>query len=219
MTETATPNASAPTQEGYHFTNTWFELVKPVWESLIPKVAPSKILEVGSYEGASACYLIETLAQHKPIELHCVDTWEGGVEHKAIQTDMSTVEGRFQANTRRAMDKVRNPVDLVIHKGYSDAQLAKLLASGKQGYFDYVYIDGSHQAPDVLCDAVLGFRLLKVGGILAFDDYIWAENLPYGVDPVRCPKMAVDAFTNIYCRKVRLLQAPLYQVYMQKVAD
>jgi hypothetical protein len=97
--------------------------------------------------------------------------------------------------------------------------LARLLTEGKAGYFDFSYVDGSHQAPDVICDAILAFKLLRVGGVMAFDDYLWAENLPTGIDPIRCPKPAIDAFTNLYCRKVRILQAPLYQLYMQKVAD
>lgn len=105
------------------------------------------------------------------------------------------------------------------HKGSSDIELAKLLADGKQGYFDFIYVDGSHQAPDVLCDAILSFRLLKTNGVIAFDDYLWAETLPTGVDPIRCPKPAIDAFTNIYCRKLRILTAPLYQLYIQKTGD
>ena len=71
----------------------------------------------------------------------------------------------------------------------------------------------------MLCDAVLAFRLLSVGGIIAFDDYLWSEALPGGIDPIRCPKPAVDAFTNLYCRKLQILQAPLYQLYAQKIAD
>jgi predicted O-methyltransferase YrrM len=65
---------------------------------------------------------------------------------------------------------------------------SKLIAEGRQGYFDFIYVDGSHQAPDVLCDALLSFRLLKNNGVIAFDDYLWQEQLPYGTDPIRCPK-------------------------------
>lgn len=39
--------------------------------------------------------------------------------------------------------------------------------------FDFYYVDGSHVAPDVMADAVLGWRLLKPGGIMVFDDYEW----------------------------------------------
>jgi len=55
--------------------------------------------------------------------------------------------------------------------------------------------------------------------VMAFDDYLWAEPLPSGVDPIRCPKAAVDEFTNLFCRKLVLLRAPLYQLYIQKTAE
>lgn len=217
---TATLESPPTTAPDYRFTNSWFnDTAKGVWDILIPQIKPARILEIGSFEGASTCYLIDTLAKDAAIELHCIDTWEGGVEHVERGMDMGSVEQLFQHNTRTAIECAAHPVNLSIHKGFSDAQMAKLLADGQAGTFDFVYIDGSHQAPDVLCDAVLGFRLLKPGGVMAFDDYIWAEQLPYGKDPLRCPKIAIDAFTNIYFRKLQILSAPLYQLYIQKLSD
>jgi predicted O-methyltransferase YrrM len=207
----------------YDFTNNWFEsLAKVVWELFIPQINPTRILEIGSYEGASTCYLIKKLADSKDIELHCVDTWQGGVEHQeggGGETDMSAVEKRFHHNTKTAISEVKHAVQLVIHKEHSDIALSKLIAEGKQNYFDFIYVDGSHQAPDVLCDAILSFRLLKIDGVIAFDDYLWQEKLPYGTDPIRCPKFAIDAFTNIYCRKIKVISAPLYQLYIQKISE
>ncbi len=207
----------------YEFTNNWFETsTKGVWDWLIPQVAPTRILEIGSYEGASACYLIDTLATQKDITLHCIDTWEGGIEHKdggSAQPYMSVIEERFKRNRQRASDNAPKQVELITHKGFSDTVLSKLLADGNQGYFDFIYIDGSHQAPDVLFDALLSFKLLRINGVIAFDDYLWQEPLPYGTDPIRCPKPAIDAFTNIYCRKLRMIRAPLYQLYVQKISD
>jgi predicted O-methyltransferase YrrM len=206
----------------FHFTNNWFDSVaRGSWDQLIPLIKPTKILEVGSYEGASTCYLIEMLSRSFSLEIHCIDTWEGGVEHKIggfVETDMSEVESRFLHNIKVATENLSNPVALFRHKGFSDIELAKLLLD-KRNYFDFVYIDGSHQAPDVLCDALLSFRLLRVGGLIAFDDYLWSEALPYGTDPIRCPKTAIDAFTNIYCRKIKIISAQLYQLYVQKISD
>ncbi len=199
-------------------TNAWFEnTARPVWDNLIPRINPQRVLEVGSFEGASTMYLIQTLARLHPLEIHCVDTWDGGVEHADI--DMRSVEARFAHNVRWAMASAPNPVNLQLHKGFSDIGLARLLASGGAEYFDFVYIDGSHQAPDVLCDAVLGFKLLKPGGVMAFDDYLWSEALPGGKDPLRCPKPAIDAFVNLNFRKLNVLSAPLYQLYIQKIAS
>jgi predicted O-methyltransferase YrrM len=204
-----------PTMSKFHFTNTWFgDTAQAVWDQLIPQINPSRILEIGSYEGACACYLIDKLAKQQPLELHCIDTWAGGVEHLSV--DMDAVEERFKANLETAMSAFPGKIDLHVHKGFSDARLALLLTQDKACYFDFIYVDGSHQAPDVLCDAVLAFRLLKVGGILVFDDYLWGEELAQGRDLLRCPKPAIDAFTNLYTRKLHVLPAPLYQLFVQK---
>ncbi len=207
-----------PSNSDYKFSNNWFvHSAKAIWDQIIPQLNPRKILEIGSYEGASTCYLIEKLGHQQDIELHCIDTWAGGIEHQG--TDMAAVEQNFWANINLALAKVSHRVDLVVHKGFSDLKLAELLTQGKRNYFDFIYVDGSHQAPDVLCDAILSFRLLRKFGLLAFDDYLWHEHLPYGVDPLRCPKPAIDAFTNLYCRQLRIVSAPLYQVYIQKISD
>ena len=70
-----------------------------------------------------------------------------------------------------------------------------------------------------MCGAILCFKLLKKEGILVFDDYLSQEKLPYKTDPTRCPKLAIDAFTNIYFRKIRIIGAPLGQLYVKKIAD
>lgn len=203
----------------YTFSNTWFDInARTVWDRIIPQIKPEKILEIGSYEGASTCFLIDKMADTGPLEIHCVDTWDGGVEHKDGGEDMARVEATFDSNIRAAVGE-RTTVSVIKYKGYSDEMLARLLAEGKRGYFDFIYVDGSHQAADVLCDAVLGFRLLKVGGVMVFDDYIWSEDLAGGKDFFRCPKPAVDAFVNINLRKLNVINAPTLQFYIQKFSD
>jgi len=207
----------------FNFTNNWFDVgAKGFWDQLIPQINPSKILEIGSYEGAASCYLINKVAANIPIEMHCVDTWSGGIEHQQggmAHADMNSVETLFRQNIELAKKSAVNNVNLFIHKGLSEDCLSKLIADGKKNYFDFIYVDGSHQAPDVLCDAIMSFKLLKIGGVMAFDDYLWHENLPYGKDPLRCPKPAIDAFVNINFRKLNILSAPLYQLYIQKISD
>lgn len=207
---------------GLEYSNNWFESARPVWDELIPQVDPARILEIGSYEGASACYLIERVGSRRDLELHCIDNWEGGAEHQPgapFQANMTDVEKRFFNNTRLAMAGVDHKVELIVHKGASDLELSKLLASGKAGYFDFIYIDGSHQAPDVLLDALLGFKLLRTNGVIAFDDYVWRESAGGWNDPTRCPKLAIDAFTNVFFHKIHILTAPIRQLYVQKTSD
>jgi predicted O-methyltransferase YrrM len=206
----------------YEFTNTWFEVNRELWDQLLPMVCPRKILEIGSYEGASACYLIDKFSPDAEIEIHCVDTWEGSVEHQAdgmYPVDMNMVEERFNKNMLWATKNAKNRVDLNVYKNRSLDALTALVVSGKSRHFDFIYLDGSHQAPDVLSDAVLSFQLLKVGGYLAFDDYCWAESTLDQVDILRCPKIAIDSFVNIYRRKLDFVEATKNQMFIRKTAD
>ena len=199
------------------FTNNWFEIsAKQIWDNLIPQIKPTKILEIGSFEGASACYLIANCASKAPIEIHCIDTWEGGEEHKRMVVVMTDVERRFLKNTKIAKERVPHRVDLVTHKGLSIICLAKLVAESFLGYFDLVYIDGSHLASDVLSDATLSFSLLRVGGTMIFDDYLWRGSQN---DPLHGPKLAIDSFLNIYFQKMRIGWSANSQVVATKVAD
>ena len=209
--------------ENFKFTNSWFnDAAKSQWEKLISQIKPKKILEIGSYEGASTCYLIQKLAQENSIEIHCIDAWniemgdDTDYKHYGSNVDMSAVESRFRQNTKLAIEKVSKKVDFFVHKGFSDDQLVKLLSSGKKNYFDFIYVDGSHLGPDVLCDAVLSFRLLKINGVMAFDDYLWtSENKSL----TRVPKLAIDSFINLYSEKINIFNAPLYQIYIKKISD
>lgn len=199
------------------FSTSWFvNDAKAIWDGLIPQILPRRILEIGSFEGASTCYLIQNLANRFPIEIFCIDTWSGGIEHSNI--NFLSVEENFNNNTKIVIDAAAHPVALTKIKLNSFAALARLVSEGKKGFFDFIYVDGSHQAPDVLSDAVLAFELLAEKGVMVFDDYIWSEKPPQGTDPLRCPKIAVDAFVNINIRKLRIIRGPLYQFFIQKVA-
>lgn len=207
---------------GYQLTKEWFQPVKQnVWKQLLPKLAPTKILEIGSFEGASACFLIDFLGANSEIELHCVDTWEGSIEQRAPESgiDMAAVEARFKENIAVACENAAHKPQLVIHKQSSDECLAQMVVEGKKNYFDLIYVDGSHQASDVLCDAVLSFKLLRLGGLIIFDDYLWAPPLPHGRDPLRSPKPAIDAFVNLHYGKLSVLRAPLDQLHVLKMTD
>ncbi len=205
--------------EALAFTNTWFgPRIAAVWEKLFQARQPDRALEVGCFEGASTCHMVRRFARNHPLELHCVDTWTGGPEHQPgapFETDMREVEARFDRNTRIAREGAGHPVELVKHRGASDLRLAELLVGKGPGYFDFIYIDGSHRAADVLCDAVLGFRLLKVGGIIAFDDYLWREpRVP--LDLLHGPKLAVDAFSTLHLDRLRALFGSAQQFYFEK---
>ncbi len=186
------------------------------WDALVPTYNPSKILEVGSYEGQSICHVIQLMGKVHPLEVDCIDTWAGGQEHAGI--NMSDVEQRFDHNVAIACNSVSNPVNVVKIKSHSFIGLTHLIAQKKLNYYDLIYIDGSHETPDVLADLVIAFRLLRVGGLMILDDYLWG----LGVDaqPLLNPKLAIDSFLNCYQRKIQPHPfLPNYQLYCRKLSD
>ena len=174
----------------YEFTNEWNKDVPSLWEGYLKEWIPNKLLEVGSYEGSTTCFLIDNVPTLT--EIFCVDTWEGGIEHVTIGEDMSAVESRFDRNLNIALASRENVPDLYKLKGMSYKVLSSLMAE-HEGTFDWIYIDGSHMAADVLTDATLCLNLLRPGGVIVFDDYLW-EQIPTGKFDNTSPKMAIDAF-------------------------
>lgn len=162
-------------------------------------------------------WTLANLLRHPDSRIYCIDSFAGGIEHGADVT--VALRERFDANI--AQSGIEEKV--VVHQGLSHQGLLTLRHAGVRA--DFIYVDGSHQAPDVLEDLVLSFRLLKIGGILICDDYLWfMENMdgrsPGREDLLNSPKIAIDAFVNIFIRKLRVIRnQPLSQLAFQKTAD
>ena len=200
----------------YEFSFDWFSEAIPVWSALFQKMPPvRKVLEVGSFEGRSTVWLLENVLSKTKGSIYCIDSWEGGVEHAGLS--MAQIEERFRNNVELALHNIGNIASAEIIKQYSHAALTKLLSDGHGESFDFIYIEGSHQCPDVLLDLCLAFMLCKPGGVITCDDYLWS-NEPHGSeDLLNQPKLAIDSFVNCFRRKlepIRLL--PLCQFYFQK---
>ena len=211
----------------YQFTKDWFNWAPAVWQQLIPML-PSEagdraFLEIGSFEGRSAVWLIENIMVSGDW-IDCVDTWEGGEEHG--DEDMPAVEARFDHNIAKALggcDTKERPRHtryasladtederkrVYKYKTTSTDMLAQKLSFQLHGFkpeaipiYDFVYIDGSHIAKDVLTDACMAWPLLKPNGIMVFDDYMWGNPR----DILHRPKPAIDAFANIFAEHIDIV--------------
>jgi predicted O-methyltransferase YrrM len=156
---------------------------EPILDGLEGKGA--RILEIGSFEGMSACYFLWRLPE---AHVTCIDTFAGGPSFTALESDVSGLESAFDHNVALVdSSRVRKFV------GTSTEHLPALLREGKT--FDLVFIDGSDLALDVLVDAALSWQLLRPDGHLIFDNYVWRS--PLGEDPLFHPAPAVDAFLEL----------------------
>lgn len=202
----------------YEFSTDWFTRKTRGWEKIIVNHDPRSVLEIGSWEGRSACYLIDRCTEHHSLTLCCLDSWGGGIEHSAA--NMAQVERRFDQNTRLAISLARHPVTLTKIKAQSPVGLAQLIAMPARPEFDLIYIDASHQAPDVLTDAVMAFQLLKIDGVMIFDDYLWSMERAGEQDLLHMPKPAIDAFVNLFIRKLRVIHGQTSrQFFISKTAS
>jgi predicted O-methyltransferase YrrM len=202
--------------QAYAFTHDWFSNHIATWRDILTSLRPIRIIEIGCYEGRATSYLIESCVDFGPLDITCIDTWAGSVD--LGDDKMAGVEARFDENVRLALDGTGGYATFRKLKQTSATALAALIAADAEP-FDLVYIDGSHTAPDVLADAVLAFQLLRVGGVIIFDDYLWSMEPPLAADPLNMPKLAIDVFTTVFARKVRVLAGlPNAQCYVEKIS-
>jgi predicted O-methyltransferase YrrM len=166
-------------------------------------------LEIGSYEGRSAVWIVENMLEDGG-KLCCIDTWEGGEEHKAAKENMGDVQKTFLHNIE--ILKGQFPERRIeAYKGTSTRYLAELICNSDER-FDFIYIDGSHTARDVLTDACMAWPVLKPGGIMVFDDYMWGD----ARDTLHRPKIAIDMFATIFAEELAFVHFG-YQLAVRKI--
>lgn len=190
----------------YTFTKDWASDRETFWRALTAEFVGKprvRFLEVGSYEGRSACWWLDNVLTGEGSTLTCVDPWEGYAD--LPDENWADVYKRFRDNTY-AHWKARR-------LGFMQGRLRDANPDYVWGPFEFIYIDGSHLALDVLDDAVRAWDLLKVGGILLFDDYDWR---PATGDENDCPKLAIDAFLACAGDRAHVLNRHV-QVAVRKV--
>jgi predicted O-methyltransferase YrrM len=167
------------------------------------KDTPALGLEVGTWMGESAEWMLREIFTHPESRYVCVDTFEGSEEHHLAGIDCDDL----LADTTERLSSFGDRS--VIIKGFSDQVLRNYHGSP----LDFGYVDASHDSMNVLRDSVLMFDLIKIGGIMIFDDYTW-NVMP---DPVDCPALAIDGFVAAYARRLEIIGMG-YQFAVRKIA-
>ena len=149
--------------------------------------------------------MLENLLQHPASRLICVDTF-----HNRESPDSYWL--RFEANVLGSPHAAK----VSVAASASLPFLTGFVAAGSKA--DFIYVDGSHRAAEVLEDLILAFHATRPGGVIICDDYL--KGAPAGDLTLGSPKLAVDAFTTIYRDRLDIPWGqPLYQLAMIKTAD
>lgn len=160
-----------------------------------------KFLQIGCFTGNASIWMLENILTDPSSVLVDVDPWCGNLQHESVY-DWSGVEAAYDEQVKPHIKKVRK------HKAFSQ----EWLESHRDGGYDFIYIDGDHLPESVTSDAELSWDLLKVGGLMAFDDYEWDH--PDGTD--KNPKPAIDKFLEKHNKELTITRKG-WQVWVRKV--
>lgn len=126
------------------------------------KTENAVFVEIGSYYGASSCFLAEGLKAGK---IYCIDTWQNDAMSEGSRDTFCV----FKENTRKYRDKI------VEVRGWSYDVVDVIKSLNKP--VDLLFIDGDHSYEGVKKDWDLYSPMLKRNSVVIFHDYGWAEGV------------------------------------------
>ena len=140
----------------YQFSQDWFTNQIPVWKRKLKPLIDKEnlnVLEIGSYEGMSTCWLLDKVLTQDSATITCIDIY---------------FPPQFDQNIAKTGAKEK--VTTLMGNSHT------LLATLAENTYDLVYIDGCPQASHVQEDARLCWDLVNAEGIVIFNNYKWQDS-------------------------------------------
>ena len=166
-----------------NFSQKWFLNNFEIFTFFLPKDKSLKFdyLEVGCYEGLSSFYV---LSEYKFVNAFFLDIWDmPNPNSKTLSPNFDLIEKAFDQNL--------SGFDFKKMKNDSVISMRKLLKENV--HFDFIYIDGSHNGEDILSDAIEAFKILKVNGLMFFDDFLQHDD-----NRILQSYVGIDKFLSLY---------------------
>lgn len=152
----------------------WLE-GESVLAQIIEQLKPRLIIEVGTWKGSSAFFMIDQARRHAPdAVIICIDTWLGSPEHWLAP------QWREQLNLKHGRSDLYNQfIANVVHLGLTDAVIPLPLPSVQAAVLlkrlgirgPLIHIDGAHDEISVRQDIEAFWPLVEPGGAMVGDDY------------------------------------------------
>jgi len=192
-------------RESLDLSSDWFSHNIPFWLSIIEELdlkrRPVKALEIGSFEGLSSYFILSTIPD---VHLTCVDSWESDESANTPSEIQSCFERRFDRNLAGFKSKLTK---------YKGSSYSFFNDYSVKNFYDFIYVDGSHHADDVIIDAVKCFDMLKIGGVIIFDDYFWR----YYPKTMENPAAAINLFLRLKAKSYKVIRF-YYQLVIVKTS-
>lgn len=150
-------------------------------------------LEIGVFQGATARWVLDTILTHPESRLIGIDPWD-----RNLYTRREIPDDKTWDDIMAGIDNLCNNPKVRMLKGYSQ-NVINARYGFKNDSIDAVYIDGEHSFAAVVNDFKLSWPLLKIGGVIIFDDY---DSKATGSPQV---KIAIDGILNALKTDCRVL--------------
>jgi predicted O-methyltransferase YrrM len=178
-------------KQQYRFTTNWFTHKIPLLTRTLEEFKGKPgitYLEIGTFEGRSALWLLENILTHPAAKLVIVDAFE----ENTYKTFTSNVSLSGEANKFKILS------------GLSTEKIKELPSNS----VDFAYIDGSGKGIVMHSDIVSTWNLVKVNGIIICSRYALNAHLREALelqpnDPG--PYDAIDTFMKLYKPYIQVL--------------
>ncbi|HCV33016.1 MAG TPA: hypothetical protein DGO89_24505 [Microcoleaceae bacterium UBA9251] len=180
--------------KNYQFTQDWFTHNIPIWKRHLQQfvgMPEFQVVEIGSFQGMSACWLLDNILTHPTAKITCIDLY-------------------FQEHFKGNIAKTGVADQVIELEGYSQDLLVNLTSE----YYDLAYVDGCHKPTSALQDAILSWRLVKVGGLMIFDDY----EFTFPDSPEQDTKIGINVFLEMFASQLEVVHKG-YQLIVKKTGN
>ena len=189
--------------EGYYLYQ-FNEHVKTSIDHIIKNTGtPKTVVELGVYQGYFTFNMTHTIAPINPGYQHyAIDPFTNSPD---LEDDMIKKAYECFLHNKKISPHTHH-IELIRDTSWNG--MMQLINRGVKA--DLIYVDGDHRAGEVLDDMVLGFKLLKVGGVMLCDDSVsWCYTDKHNQKPLHySPRLAVDSFIQCNWGKVEVMILP-----------
>ena len=172
-----------------------------IFNTLIEKIKPLTIIEIGTWKGASAIHMSNICKRLKlNTKILCVDTFLGSSEHfKDWTTHLNLKYGYPQLYYQFLSNVIHNNCqDIIIPIPNTSANSYEIFNQFNIKA-DLIYIDGPHTEKEVSSDLNYYYQLLNQNGVLLGDDFNWPGVAKATNDFYRINNKYLQVYDNKYC--------------------
>ena len=183
-------------------TTDYFSINAYYWDLIINKnFKEFSYLEIGSWEGSSASYVLNNFKTKKVI---CVDIWDK-YDDEYREENLQRFES-FKSNLNEFKERFS------FFKNTSDEYF-----TNSNERFDIIYIDGWHEAPQVYKDLNNSWNSLNINGLIICDDYFYG-NIKLN-NSSNLPANAINQFLSEKKDSLNIVCVNNTQIFIKKISE